>query len=194
MSEVSEEPVYPSSILCTIEEYFPGENCYVDDETGFVRSSTIGRPVLDLNSRVVRVSPLRRKPYLMPREGNIVVGVVQSVKVDVLLSNIFGIFEGKKIMPTGPFAGILHVSQASSEYVRSLSDIFSVGDVIFAKALNGSNPFHLSTRQSGLGVVLSSCGRCGHILLFKEGRLVCPRCKMSYQRHVSRFYLNLPID
>lgn len=189
-NKVNGELVYPSTPLNVIEEFLPGENTYVD-ETGWIRSGVVGRPAWDTLTRTVRIQLPKPRKYVIPRENTMVVGVVQNVRPDFLLATVVGVYENRKIAPTGPFAGFLHVSQASQEYVKSLYDLFAVGDVILAKALNGYNPYHLSTKSPGLGVILSSCGHCGFVLTFQGGRLVCPRCGSSFNRLISKSYYNV---
>jgi len=183
--------VYPSTPLNVIEEYFPGENTYVDEERGLVRSCVVGKPLRDNALRVVKVPSPWKKKYAVPRENSVVVAIVQTIRTDFLLSTIVGVYENKRIVPSGPFAGVLHISQVSHEYVKSLTDYFAVGDVFIAKTLNGYNPYSLTTKSPGLGVILASCGICGSTLRFEEGKLICPRCKTSHSRLVSRSYYNL---
>ena len=193
-SNAKEQLVYPSTPLNVIEEFFPGENTYVDDEKGFIRASIMGKPKWDIATRVVKVVSTRKRKYEIPRENSIVVGIIQNIRTDFLLATIIGLYDNKKIIPTGPFAGVLHISQVSQEYVRSLYDLFAIGDVILAKTMNNYNPYHLSTKAPGLGVILSSCGYCGHVLLFQDGRLYCPRCKSSFNRLISRNYYNIMLQ
>lgn len=193
-NNVKDQLVYPSTPLNVIEEFFPGENTYVDDEKGLIRASIVGKPFWDNAARLVKVVPTRKRRYVVPRENSIVVGVIQNIRTDFLLTTIIGIYDNKKIIPTGPFAGVLHISQVSQEYVKSLYDLFAVGDVILAKTMNNYNPYNLSTKAPGLGVILSSCGYCGHVLLFREGKLVCPRCKSSFSRLVSKNYYNFTMQ
>lgn len=181
--------VFPSSELGVIEEFLPGENTYVD-ERGFIRASVMGKAVIDLANRVARVDPVGRARRLaLPREGATVIATITFMRQDFAASLISALLENKKMVSTGPFAGVLHISQVTQEYVKSLYDHFAIGDVILARCLNSYNPYQLTTKGAGLGVILSYCGACGDILRLENGKLRCPRCGLTAQRLVSRYYV-----
>lgn len=178
--------VVPGDELAVIEEYLPGDGTYVDGVRGVIRASWIGRLRLDrLNRRVEVVNPL--KVPRMPRQDSLVIGVITSMKDELALVTIYA--SGDGTLYNGPFAGILHISQASETYVKSMYDIFRLSDVLLAKVLTGTNPFQLSTKAPNLGVLLSLCSACGTPLAKKGGNLlVCRACGNVERRKVSTHY------
>lgn len=72
----NEQWVLPGTMLGVIEEYFPGSNVY--ELNGWLYSSVIGSPKLDMIRRVVWVEP--RNKIQMPTPGSMVYAYVISVR------------------------------------------------------------------------------------------------------------------
>ncbi len=177
--------VTPGEGLCVEEEFLPGSGTYVD-EGGVVRAAVIGEPVFDMASRRVNVRPLTRK-NLLPKQGDIVVGVVSSVKEDIAIIKVLGfeIYAPFK----NPLTGLLHISQISESRIENIYDAIKLGDLVRAKVINNYVPLLLSTKEPKLGVILAYCSKCGSVLIKKDSTLICPKCGNVEPRKVSIDYL-----
>jgi exosome complex component CSL4 len=180
--------VVPGEQLAIIEEFLPAEGVYADDH-GLIRASLVGKVLRDLKNKTIKVQKLKRT-FEYPKPGMIVKGVITSIRNDIAVVTLVSDINGKKI-PT-PLTGILHVSQASTGYVKTLYHAVGLGDLIKAKVLSSENPFQLSIKHPRLGVILSTCSKCGAILRKNgKGKLVCPRCGNIESRKISIDYINL---
>lgn len=178
--------VMPGDKICVIEEYLPGPGAYSDHD-GWVRSSIIGRIVIDRNQRTVTVRQIRNRPFV-PKPGDIVIGVVASMSDDLAFVNIIRI-EGKQSSSTS-FTGVIHISQANDKYIETLYDAIRVGDIVRAKVLNDKTPYQLSLKGPQFGVIAAMCSKCGGMLKKKsEELMVCPRCGNVEKRKVSIKYM-----
>jgi len=182
---MSTRVVLPGDVLCVEEEFMPGSGAYVD-EKGFVRAAIVGEPVYDIASRRVSVRPFSRKS-LLPKQGDVVVGVVSIVKEDVAIVKVLG-FDIHAPFKNS-ITGLLHISQISESRVESIYDAVKLGDLVKAKVINNYVPLLLSIKEPRLGVVLAYCSKCGAVLVKEESNLRCPRCGSVEQRKVSLDYI-----
>ncbi len=168
-----------------IEEFFPGENVYVRD--GYLVSRAVGVAIADMEDRVLNVKAAKELP--LPKAGESVYALVSNVKDLVAFLEVFYIEDRDKFLPT-PLSGFLHVSNASSSYVKSLYDIMGYGDIVRAKVLeSGSPPVILSLKGREYGVILAKCPMCMKPLRRKGLYLYCFSCGKSFKRKVSSRYL-----
>ena len=106
--------------------------------------------------------------------SSIVIGQVGNAQSDNVLVKIFKI--GSNAL-SGVFSGIFHISDVQERYVSSMSDVCRPGDIIRAKVISKKNKvYHLSTKDSGLGVLYAFCSRCSHVLEPKRYDMRCPNC------------------
>ena len=163
--------VVPGERLGVIEEFIPDFGTYVKD--GIIFSKVIGRALVDLISKKVSVYPLFSDTVL-PKISSIVIGQVGNAQSDNVLVKIFKV--GSKAL-SGVVTGIFHISDVQERYVNSMSDVVKPGDIIRAKVISNKNKaYHLSTKDSGLGVLYAFCSRCSHILEPKRYDMRCPNC------------------
>jgi exosome complex component CSL4 len=163
--------VVPGERLGVIEEFIPDFGTYVKD--GIIFSKVIGRALVDLISKKVSVYPLV-SDTILPKISSIVIGQVGNAQSDNVLVKIFKV--GSKAL-SGVVTGIFHISDVQERYVDSMSDVVKPGDIIRAKVISTKNKaYHLSTKDSGLGVLYAFCSRCTHILEPKRYDMRCPNC------------------
>ena len=163
--------VVPGERLGVIEEFIPDFGTYVKD--GIIFSKVIGRALVDLISKKVSVYPLV-SDTILPKISSIVIGQVGNAQSDNVLVKIFKV--GSKAL-SGVVTGIFHISDVQERYVHSMSDVVKPGDIIRAKVISNKNKaYHLSTKDSGLGVLYAFCSRCSHILEPKRYDMRCPNC------------------
>jgi exosome complex component CSL4 len=176
--------VLPGQKIGVIEMYVPGLGTYTKD--GIIFSSIIGEFHVD-SSHVVSVVSKEKKP-LIPKNDDIVIGVVDMVRKQMAIANITNV---RGFNPKTDFEGMIHISQVSKNYLENLSDAFKTGDVIRAVVINDEViPYFLNTAAPHLGVILSYCSECGQFLqLDKDGRnLFCNKCKIIEKRKTARDY------
>jgi exosome complex component CSL4 len=163
--------VIPGERLGVIEEFIPDSGTYVKD--GIIFSKVIGRALVDLISKKVSVYALVSEK-ISPKISSIVLGQVGNAQSDNALVKIFKV--GSKAL-SGVFTGIFHISDVQERYVNSMSDVVKPGDILRAKVISNKNKvYHLSTKDSGLGVLYAFCSRCSHILEPKRYDMQCPNC------------------
>lgn len=180
---VDEKFTVPGEKLGVIEEYLPGYGTYVDN--GIIYSTMVGNVILDkLNRRISVNSSVQ--PLLIPHIGNVVIGQVTSVQeksVNIRISKI-----GDRFV-SGSFTGVLHISDLSETYVRSMYDAVKVGDAIKARVISLANrTIHLATSDRKLGIIYAFCTNCGSRLILKNDELICPLCKEAEKRLISLDY------
>ncbi len=179
----------PGDALAVMEEYLPGQGVYIDEENGYLRASLIGKVIKDIKTKNIKIHPIKQK-HLFPRPGSIVIGYVSSIRNDIAVITLFSTPKLKTL--STPLTGILHVSQASTGYTKTMYDILGLGDLVKVKVLSQENPFQLTMKYQNLGVILTTCSKCGAVLRkTKDNKLVCPRCGNVETRKTAPDYINL---
>lgn len=182
MSAVStRDLVVPGERLGVEEEAIPLQGVYVD-EKGFLRALLVGLSVFDRYRKNISVKPVKNIDIV--RQGAIVEARVEAVFEDIAFLRIYSV-EGRRVDLTG----VLHVSQATSEYTQSLYEVVKPGDYVRARILNNQLPYQLTIKEPGLGVVEAYCGICGGRLFKSDTRLVCKSCGNIESRKTSLNYL-----
>ena len=183
LSERSGKFVVPGNKLGVVEEVLPGQGTYVDN--GIIHSLTTGNVRLDLPNRRISVPPSVRQP-LVPKVGNTVSGLINNVQeksAEIRILNINGKSVG------GFFSGILHVSNVSERFVKTMFDAFRPGDVIRARVISAANRvFHLTTEEPTLGVTYAFCSHCGRSLNYRDRTLRCATCGRIERRKTATDY------
>jgi exosome complex component CSL4 len=186
----SKRVVTPGDALGVIEEYLPGEGIYVNGN-GLLRSSTTGIAEIDHSKKIINIKPV--KMAKLPKAGSSVIGIVTSLRSDLVIVTIHGEVEidrrgsirSLRELP-GRLMGAIPLAQIADERVRNVHDYFRIGDIIIAGTLNSANPYTLTTRPPRYGVVFASCARCGHPLKpVSDRQMKCPRCGNLERRKVS---------
>lgn len=175
--------VTPGERLGVIEEFVPGKGTYVVG--GAIYSQVTGHALVDLENRKISVFPKTKTP-VVPKKGATVFAEVIQVQEKVASVKILKINETELVKP---FSAILHVSFTSPDFLRSLHDAVRSGDIIVARVLGDENqPYQLTTADNELGVIQSSCSRCGGALTYNRRTLACQRCGHFENRKVSDNY------
>ena len=176
--------VSPGDRLGVIEEFSPGPGTYVDQ--GTIYSKATGRALIDLMNKQVSVYPVVHAAS-SPRVGSIIIGQVAQVQIHTANVRILKI--DQKTL-SGPFIGILHISDSSPVYVDSMFDVCKSGDILKAKVISETNRiYHLSTSvDRSLGVTFAFCSNCGHTLQWRRSRMRCPNCGRIENRKVASDY------
>lgn len=183
ISEAGTKFVFPGERLGVIEEFLPGRGTYVEE--GNIYSSTLGYLRLDKVRKEAHVQS-KAKILLTPKQGDVVIGQVTSVQEKTMSIKMFQINE-KAV--DSEFVGVMHISNASRSYVKSLSGVFKFGDIIRARIISTlNNEYHLTTQGTDLGLLLSACSHCGSQLVLSNRRLRCPSCHKSERGVIASDY------
>ena len=185
---VTRKPVVYGEVLGTIEEYEPLDGTYVD-ENGMIRAAVAGVAVIDHENKVARVEPAVQ--VRAPRPGASVIGIVTQLRHDLVIVDIIGEVTLKGVPRflyeySSPFPGAVPISNIADEYIKDISDYYRISDVILAKVVSKTAPFHLSTVEPVYGVLYARCARCGALLEPVNNKTMrCPRCGHVERRKVS---------
>jgi len=179
----SGEFVVPGDRLGVIEEFIPNSGTFVEDDK--VYSKVTGRILLDFANKKISVYPLTRATNI-PKVGSIVTGIASSLQDST--ANIRMIKVGRRYL-SGPFTGVLYISDVSFEYVETMFDAYRMGDIIRAKVISNKNRvYHLSTKGADLGAIYAFCSRCGDLLKVKNREMRCENCGNIEKRKVASDY------
>ncbi len=150
----SKKIAHPGQRLTVEEEYEPGTNTFTDDE-GNVISSTSGHITFNEDDRNVHVHNSHHNAKGI-EVGSIVVGRISLVKDAVALLSIGYAEKNGQKRQIFDSTGAIGVARASRDFVRSMHDLFQIGDFVRAKVSNVT-PYsiELMTADKGLGKVLS---------------------------------------
>lgn len=184
-SELVGKVVFPGEFLGVIEEFIPGRGTY--EENGNIYASKFGVVRYNAIDRVIYVSAFRRDKLPLPEEGDVVIGIVHDVKDEIAIIRI-DLIENKD-RPSSYISGFLHLSQVSmGRRFNSMYEALRVGDIVRAKVLNSWNPYQLSIKGSGFGVIFARCSRCLSPLIKRRGRLFCRICRAYESRKIASGY------
>jgi exosome complex component CSL4 len=171
--------VSPGDPVGVIEEFLQGRGVYEED--GTLYSLTTGRLVVDLRQKEITVRRMVRTP-LIPKRGDIARGTVTSVQDRTMMMKITQIDETPL---NTSFTGVMHISDVSRRYIKTMRDAFKPGDVIQARVISTVNrEYHLSTQSDTMGVLSAVCSRCGGELQRQDNRFRCTLCNRLERRKV----------
>ncbi len=187
VAELKGKLAYPGQHLAVIEEFLPGEGVYVAG--GDIYAAVVGVVEVDAQSRRISVRPVTKSPRI-PRRGSIVHGYVAHIPRDDLA--IVKITHDERMIPySNGFTGILHISQAANRHPTSIYEFVRPGDAVKLQVINTRNPFLVSIKAAGLGVIAAYCSLCGAPLYKQPGQahLACLRCGNREPRKVAASYI-----
>ena len=178
--------VSPGEKLGVIEEFIAGNGTYT--ENGTIYSLTTGQMFLDKVKREIRITSNTSQP-LIPKIDDIIIGEITHVQDKNLVLKIIQI---EKNVLLSSFTGIMHISDVGTRYVKTLNDVFKVGDTIRARVISTKNgEFHLSTKNEKFGVIQAVCVYCGYPLNYEKNKLKCVNCSKVDNRKLAIDYENL---
>uniref|UniRef100_A0A7C2BKF6 Exosome complex component Csl4 n=1 Tax=Thermosphaera aggregans TaxID=54254 RepID=A0A7C2BKF6_9CREN len=174
--------VVPGEELGVEEEALPAQGVYVDKK-GFLRALVVGTAVMDKLKKTVMVRPANKRELGL-RPGTLVEAIVVSMSDDIAVLNIYNA-NGVPV----DFSGILHVTQVSTEYVKTMWDVLRPGDIVRAKVINSAIPYQVTIKDPGLGVIAAKCSVCGGILYKAGDKLQCASCGGVESRRIGVGYV-----
>lgn len=185
---MEKELVFPGSFIASEMEFSSGRNAYTSED-GNVYSERIGIVSLEGKSRTALVEPKNRVPRIL-EEGCIAVGRVSLVKESSVLVEIIEAHDrdNKPLVVHQSFA-LLPVRMVSPFFVKDLSDIFKVGDILRAKVVETTEyGITLTTKFPELGIIRAFCDQCREPMHLFEGKLKCLSCGATSQRKLASDY------
>lgn len=178
--------VLPGEFLTVEEEFLPGSNTF--EVEGNVFSSKIGEVLFDEKNRKVSVKEKKVLAKMLDR-GSIVFGRVSLVKESTVVVTIM-LAENNEETRIIPFSNAsIYVSNVSSQYVRNLSELFKIGDIVKAKVIDVTKySIDLATNEPGLGIVKAFCTKCRQPMQLFGHDLKCGNCASNETRKLSQDY------
>ncbi|MDH5807309.1 MAG: exosome complex RNA-binding protein Csl4 [Candidatus Methanomethylicaceae archaeon] len=174
----------PGEQIGVEEEFMPGNGVYI--ENGKIYSSKLGILIIDSKNKKINVES--KTKLAIPEVGDIVEGIIVGpIREDSTIVEIVRIL-GKKNLK-GTFTGILHISQITRGRLSTILNAIGLGDWILAKVMTSWPPYQLSILDNNLGIIYSTCPKCGKELVLKKGRLYCDKDKIFIKKKVSSQYL-----
>lgn len=174
--------VLPGDKIAVIEEFVPDETCF--EKNGGIYSRVIGHILTDRKKHKISVIP--KKQHHSIKNGAIGLGRVEFAKKQIASVNIFHL--NHEEIPI-PVSAVLHVSEASRRFVKSMYEVARPGDWVRFRIIREKKPIYISFIGDGLGVVTAYCIQCGHELNYKRPNLLeCPNCDLIQARITSKNY------
>ncbi len=171
----------PGDILATSEELLPGDGTY-DDGT-HVRAARFG--TLQVTPDMEATIKGERSPPQVTK-GDIIIGRVSHLRDEFGSVEIIAV-RGKEGSMHHKVEATLHVSKASRDYLRTLSEVLAPGDIIRAKVLGLKGGPQLAIDHEDMGVVHAEVD--GVVLQRrKDGHLRHPDTGQVYRRKTAKDY------
>ena len=170
--------VFPSEYIAVEEEFLPAKGTYVENNE--IRSSLFGEVSVDKKYYKARVYPIvNPKPF--PKFRDEVIAQVTIVNRSSLKLNVV-YHAGREVTP--PYSAIMHISDASREYLKSLEDVYGRGDFIRAVVNDSKSfPLQLECKRAENGVIYTLCDKCGdEVEKVKRNTLKCNTCGWTQNR------------
>lgn len=176
--------VLPGDRLGVIEEFMPGPGTF-EDQDDVIYASITGLVRIDMSERTIHIETITRTP-IFPKRNDIIIGVVQHVGKKAVIINIFQVSGSSCAIP---YSGSIYIKNAAAGYVEQMRDLFRPGDIVIARVQKQAlGMARLSTVGPRLGVIHSSCSRCGQSLKHQNRRLTCSNCGNVEERKLSKDY------
>lgn len=181
--------VFPSEKIAVEEEYLPSGGSYA--ENGEIKGSVFGKVYINKERYRANVIPFQSRKLKAGRFDTVIGTIIRVSKSSVRLE--INYLNKKPTIPS--MSAIMHISDASREYVTSLDDLFASGDVIRANVIDAKTiPLQLECKKNNTGVIHSLCEICGdEVKKIKRDLLKCESCDRVQRRKTAFDYGNLAI-
>lgn len=182
--------VFPSTKLGNEEQFLPSMGTYLENHE--IRSAIFGEQFIDTKN-------YRAKVFSLPKGGS------QAEKYDTVIATVLKVsrssiklivnyLNGKPIVPS--HSAIMHISDASSDYINEIDDYYKGGDIIRATVIDAKSfPLQLECKKNDTGVIYTTCAKCGEIVKkIKRNLLICLECGWKQSRNTAINYGNYSIN
>lgn len=168
-----ESNTLPGDLMASIEEFEAGANTFDDGDK--VRSTVVGRTVIDRRERVANVENARL--VQVPEVGDIVIGTVAAVLSSMTAVTI-------QYINGRPIYGGIECVFSTRNFRRK--GIALVNDIMALKIVNRINgAIHAQINDPNLGVLHTRCRKCdGRVMLYRDA-IKCKTCGWIDERKIS---------
>lgn len=177
-----EKIVFPSDVIAVEEELLPvSKRTFVEDNQ--VKAAVVGRLFVDKSTYRANVFPFK-KGTPVPKKGDIVIGIITKQTSSTLKLDIH--YNNKK--PVYPAASaIMHISDASSSFMKGFDGSYQLGDVVKATIIDAKTyPVQLECKRPETGVIAATCDVCGeNTKKIKRNLVECVECENKQNRQTS---------
>ncbi len=156
-----------SGTLVSIGEELAHENEYLGDkrstfvEDGKLFAGITGILKVNEKKRYVSIERYNQEKSIIPKKGDWIIGTIDYIR-DFSLSVEVHVLNNRLLVESGIY-GDIHISHASSKYVKKLDEVFQVNDIIRGKVVGkSSGEVKIATNLPKTGVLYSECKFCGH--------------------------------
>ena len=82
------------------------------------------------------------------------------------------------------YSAIMHISDASRDFIKDIDSSFSAGDIVRASIIDAKTiPLQVSSKQNEEGVIFTTCDVCGeNVTKIKRDLLQCSNCEHTQTR------------
>ncbi len=167
--------VFPGDELFCIEEYENGDNT-IDDGNGIIRATTIGVSKTNNKDHVVMVKS--KTCQLLPKPGDVIIGVVVSIVASMLVVLIE--YVNNKL---------INSKIECVFYTRNIKKKTTalVNDVVMLKIISYKNgAIHTSMNEADMGVIFTICRKCGGQVVSIKDSIKCIDCSWIDERKISK--------
>ena len=146
--EQAKNIAFPSKELAVEEELIASSGTHVDDHK--VKASVFGEVYLDKKYYKAKVIPFNKRNNF-PKRYDMIIGHVDkvsksSIRVSVMYLN--------SIVTYPYFSAIMHISDASRDYINDIDQSYALGDIIRAKIIDAKTyPVQLEAKSGSCGVI-----------------------------------------
>lgn len=176
--------LFPSSKIGIEEEFLASKGTYIENHE--VRSAVFGEEYIDKKAYRAKVYSLPKGSPVPRRHDTVIAVVIKAGRSVTRFDVIF--LNGKETIPH--YSAIMHISDASRDFVRSFDSFYASGDVVRATVIDAkSSPIQLDTKKNDSGVVYSLCEKCGEETnKIKRDTLECTACGWKQSRNTAIDY------
>jgi exosome complex component CSL4 len=179
-----EKIAVPGDKLGTIEEFIPGVGSAAVGDN--LTATIVGQVAPDMSARVMNVEPGKVGIEALPKEGDLIIGSVQSAQSSVAQVAIKAVND----RPTDKdFTGMLSLRDDR----RRRSSPVKPGDTIRAMVFSTKNSiFHLTLDAPNCGVLFTVCSVCGgSVVAMGRDRVKCRECGTVDERMLADDFVKL---
>ncbi|MHA2172676.1 MAG: exosome complex RNA-binding protein Csl4 [Candidatus Kariarchaeaceae archaeon] len=182
--------VFPSNKLGVEEEFLASVGAYIENHE--VRSAVFGEQFIDKKNYRARVFSLPKGSIPPRRYDTVIAEVIRVLRSSVRLK--VGFLNGKPLHPA--YSAIMHISDASRDYIKDIDDFYTAGDIIRATIIDAKSiPLQLECKKGDSGVIHTTCVKCGEsVKKVKRDLLVCNECGWKQTRKTSIDYGNVNLS
>lgn len=178
--------VLPGDKISDKSDLTAGQGVFVEKNS--IYASVTGN--VKLSNNELSVTQSNKGKTVPPREGEIVIGRVYSVRRVFASINLYYVLRDEEVYPLEKeYKGSIYIGDLGP-YVDETSDAIRRSDIVMGKvSIDRRTPLSLSFEGRGeFGCVAAYCEECGKPMKKKGKKLYCEECEEYRDRIVSTLY------